>query len=207
MSNQATIRANQSDERLQEVYAQVLAALERLLDDDVSFTELSVRRLAEEAGFSRAKFYIYFPSKAEVLRAMAVQVIAEMLATAQPWWKDEGDVTEPGLRTKLRTVVEAYVPHRNVLAAVVESAAYDPAVREAFDGMMTRATGELADHLRRAQATGGVDAGLDAAMAASWLAWMLERGLADLTSITQDVDGITDSLTTVLWNALYRQEA
>ena len=56
----------------------LLEATERLMDDGTTFTELSVDRLASEAGISRATFYVYFEDKADLLRLLAARVLAEL---------------------------------------------------------------------------------------------------------------------------------
>ena len=50
-------------ERREQIERRLLDATERLMADGASFTELSVDRLATEAGISRASFYIYFEDK------------------------------------------------------------------------------------------------------------------------------------------------
>jgi AcrR family transcriptional regulator len=46
-------------ERREQIERLLLDATERLMADGASFTELSVDRLATEAGISRASFYVY----------------------------------------------------------------------------------------------------------------------------------------------------
>lgn len=45
--------------------AQVMRTLERLLDSGDVFSEISVQRILEEAGVSRATFYAHFDSKSD----------------------------------------------------------------------------------------------------------------------------------------------
>ncbi|HEY5854151.1 MAG TPA: helix-turn-helix domain-containing protein, partial [Aldersonia sp.] len=52
----------------------MLAATERLMESGTSFTELSVDRLASEAGISRPTFYVYFEDKGDVLRRLAERI-------------------------------------------------------------------------------------------------------------------------------------
>jgi len=60
-------------ERREEIERQLLDATERLMAAGASFTELSVDRLATEAGISRASFYIYFEDKGYLLRRLTGQ--------------------------------------------------------------------------------------------------------------------------------------
>ena len=65
-------------ERREEIERQLLDATERLMAAGASFTELSVDRLATEAGISRASFYIYFEDKGHLLRRLTGQVFADL---------------------------------------------------------------------------------------------------------------------------------
>ena len=71
-------------ERRDQIERRLLDATERLMNDGASFTELSVDRLATEAGISRASFYIYFEDKGYLLRRLATQVFDDLIRAAQP---------------------------------------------------------------------------------------------------------------------------
>ena len=73
-------------ERRDQIERRLLDATERLMNDGASFTELSVDRLATEAGISRASFYIYFEDKGYLLRRLATQVFDDLIRAAQLWW-------------------------------------------------------------------------------------------------------------------------
>ena len=84
-------------ERREQIERQLLDATERLMADGASFTELSVDRLATEAGISRASFYIYFEDKGHLLRRLAGQVFDDLADAAERWWgvarrRDPADV-------------------------------------------------------------------------------------------------------------------
>src|SRR5579862_1906750 len=80
-----TARNNRSKRR-DEIRVKLLVAVERLLDEGHGFTELSVERLATEAGVSRSTFYVYFEDKADLLRAWLTGIIAEVYEAAKDWW-------------------------------------------------------------------------------------------------------------------------
>src|ERR1044071_1389315 len=73
-------------ERREQIERDLLSATERLMRDGTSFTELSVDRLATEAGISRASFYIYFEDKGYLLRRLASQVLGDLTASGERWW-------------------------------------------------------------------------------------------------------------------------
>ena len=72
--------------RREEVEAKLLAAVERLLESGESYTEISVERLAREAGVARSTFYVYFNDKGHLLQKLTEDVIADFLVAASGWW-------------------------------------------------------------------------------------------------------------------------
>jgi AcrR family transcriptional regulator len=192
-------------ERREQIERQLLDATERLMADGASFTELSVDRLATEAGISRASFYIYFEDKGDLLRRLAGQVFEDLADAAERWWgvsrrRDPADVL--GAMTGL---VASYRRHQPMLIALNEMAGYDAAVgttyREILDAIATR----LAAVIREGQNDGFIRRELSADTAASALTWMAER------TCQQNLPGSPDSkdpklaetLTQIVWGALY----
>ena len=78
------VQANRYRRRAK-IEKQLLEATERLMSEGLAFTELSVERLATEAGFSRATFYVYFQDKGQLLRRLTEQIFAEFLDGARTW--------------------------------------------------------------------------------------------------------------------------
>src|SRR5689334_16271587 len=110
--------------------------------DGASFTELSVDRLATEAGISRASFYVYFEDKGDLLRRLAGQVFDDLTAAAERWWgvsrrRDPADV-----HAAMTGLVASYRRHQPLLVALNEMAGYDAAVgatyREILAAIATR---------------------------------------------------------------------
>ena len=121
-------------ERREQIERQLLDATERLMADGASFTELSVDRLATEAGISRASFYIYFEDKGDLLRRLAGQVFDDLAAAAERWWgvsrrRDPADVL-----AAMSGLVASYRHHQPLLVALNEMAAYDAAGRRHLSG-------------------------------------------------------------------------
>src|SRR5881628_1602946 len=73
-------------ERRGQIERSLLDATERLMADGASYTELSVDRLATEAGISRATFYIYFEDKGHLLRRLTRQVFDDLAGSGEKWW-------------------------------------------------------------------------------------------------------------------------
>src|SRR5881397_2160695 len=115
-----------------EIGRRLLVAVEELLGDGESFTEVSVERLVTEAGISRSTFYVYFEDKGDLLQALTADVMTEVIDAARAWWElppgaDRGDV-----EAAMRGIVATYRCHKTLMAAVVEASSYDARVRERF---------------------------------------------------------------------------
>jgi AcrR family transcriptional regulator len=191
--------------RREEIRTRLLAAVESLLADGESFTELSVERLASLAGVSRSTFYVYFEDKGELIRAWLTDISSRLEVAAAGWWALDAGARWQDLRAALDLVVTVYRPHATLMAAAFDAAAYDPGVRRQVETMMQRNVAGLRKHIRSGQAAGTVDARIPAAETAAWLTWMAERGLQQLVhgASEAEIDGLVDGYTWIVWNTLY----
>jgi AcrR family transcriptional regulator len=200
-------RTNQSSraQRREEIRDRLGTAAEQLMADGESYTELSVERIVREAGISRATFYVYFEDKGDLLQALAVNFIERMIGAAAAWWSLPADATRMDLRDAMRAIIDAYQPHKVVMAAVVEVASYDAGLRELFGDLLNQTIGAVAQHIATGQAGGYVESGLDPERTAAWLTWMAERGLYQLVApaTTATVEKLLDAMTDITWNTLY----
>jgi len=71
-------------ERRDQIRHALLDAVEQLLEEGESFTELSVERLVSRAQISRSTFYVYFEDKGDLLSAWLTEIISELTAAAGP---------------------------------------------------------------------------------------------------------------------------
>jgi AcrR family transcriptional regulator len=199
-----TSKPSRRSQRRDEIRGALLTAVEDLLKEE-RYTDVSVGRLVQAAGVSRSTFYVHFEDKGELLRALTEDAIAELIASARVWWDLPAGATKDDVRAALGRLVDTYVAHRMLLAAVVEAATYDERVRERFGEMLQQAVAGLAAHIRAGQRDGYVRADLDADGVAAWLTWMAERGLfalvgpADASTRARLVDALTEILVNVLY--------
>src|SRR3954463_4716018 len=104
-------------ERREQIERRLLDATERLMAQGASFTELSVDRLATEAGMSRASFYIYFEDKGHLLRQLAGQVFAELADAGERWWSVAQRHQRGDVFAALSAIVASYRRHQPLLIA------------------------------------------------------------------------------------------
>jgi TetR/AcrR family transcriptional regulator, ethionamide resistance regulator len=187
----------------------LLTATERLMQDEgLAFTELSVDRLANEAGISRATFYVYFEDKGQLLRLLARKVMDEISGAARRWWQIADRRDPNDLRAAIRSIVHTYRKHSVLMAAVVETASYDAAVAAEFDELI----GEIRDSTREVIESGqeaGAVRSLPTTQVASALTWMVERVCHQMvrSASADDDELVIEALTQIIWNTLYLEPA
>ena len=192
-------------ERREQIERQLLDATDRLMADGTSFTELSVDRLATEAGISRASFYIYFEDKGDLLRRLARQVFGDLTEDAAQWWTVAGRRDPADIRTAMTRIIASYRRHQPVLIALNEMAGYDAAVGETYRELLTGIGEQFAGVIAAGQADGSIRATLPAATTASSLVWMVERVCQqNLPSRPSSYDDeLAGTLTEIIRGALY----
>ncbi|WP_205873832.1 TetR/AcrR family transcriptional regulator [Mycobacterium camsae] len=192
-------------QRREHMESRLLEATERLMGDGASFTELSVDRLAGEAGISRASFYIYFEDKGHLLRRLAAAVFDDLAAAGERWWS-VADQRDPGdLRAAIAGIVATYRHHQPVLVALSEMAGYDPATAQTYRDLLTAISQRVHRVIDSGQADGSIRRGLPAAATASALTLMVERACQlNLPGQPAEYDAeLTDTLVEIIWAALY----
>jgi hypothetical protein len=78
-------------------------------------------------------------------------------------------------------------------------------VRAQYAGVMEHRFDDMSTSFRDQQLAGLIAPDLDVEAVAPWLAWMIERGLYQLTSDPEKVAEHLDGMTTVVWETLYER--
>lgn len=191
------------DDRRAELERRLLAATERLMAGGLAFTEVSVDRLATEAGISRATFYVYFADKGHLLRLLARRVLTEPLAVAEARWR-EPVRDAGGVLSAIREIIALFRTHQRLLTAIVETAGYDEAVAGEYRALHENIAAGLRAAIERDQATGHIRP-LPAAETAAALTWMVERTCHQtLHDAPPEADErLARALSELIWGALY----
>ncbi|MDT5263943.1 MAG: TetR/AcrR family transcriptional regulator, ethionamide resistance regulator [Mycobacterium sp.] len=192
-------------ERRERIERQLLDATERLMADGTSFTELSVDRLATEAGISRASFYIYFEDKGHLLRSLTGQVFGDLANAGERWWSVAQRRDPRDVLAAMSGIVASYRQHQPLLVALNEMAGYDPQVGATYREILTAISGRVAAVIEEGQGDGVIRLEVSAATAASALTWMVERTCQqNLPGRPPSYDAeLADTLTQIVWGALY----
>ena len=182
----------------------LLGSLEELLETE-SFIEISIERLVQHAGVSRSGFYLHFSDKSDLLQAVATSVMSDLFVTAQSWWDLPARASRADLSQAIHLIVESYLPHRRLLAAVVETASYDAIVEQQYGMLMSQARDRVSESIRRAQETGDAREEVDTVRVATWITWMIERGLYRLvaTAEPQEREVLEAAVAEIIWRTVY----
>jgi len=192
-------------ERREQIERRLLAATDRLMHAGASFTELSVDRLATEAGISRASFYIYFEDMGHLLRRLTGQVFEDLAGGARRWW-DVADRLDPDdLYAGMAEIIAGYRRHQPLLIALNEMAGYDQQVGSTYAETLEAISAQLQRVIETGQAAGWVRPHLPAATTARALTWMVERTCHQTLPSQPPADDpqLARTLTEIIWGALY----
>ncbi|HEY6577614.1 MAG TPA: TetR/AcrR family transcriptional regulator [Mycobacterium sp.] len=192
-------------ERREQIERRLLDATERLMADGASFTELSVDRLATEAGISRASFYIYFQDKGHLLRRLTGQVFDDLAKDGDRWWSVAQRRRPTDVRAAVTAIIASYRRHQPLLLAINEMAAYDAMVGANYNEVLGDIATRMAAVIEQGQQDGAIRADLPAATTASSLTLMVERAChQNLPGRPQSYDAeLATTLTQIIWGALY----
>jgi AcrR family transcriptional regulator len=187
--------------------ARTLETVEDLLRDGESFTELSVERIASEAGLSRSTFYLYFRDKTDLILRLAESLKAGTFDAGEDWGPD-------GLEWVARSyyrIIRNYRGRTATLAAVLEVAGYDTSVREMLAAHQQRFIDRMTARLADEQRAGRAAADMDPALAARTMIWSGEHVIATYVISTPDNDEMDTRMATELaashWYGTYHRPA
>jgi AcrR family transcriptional regulator len=197
----------QPSKRRAETETAVLGAVERLLIDGASFTELSVQRIAEDAGVARSTFYLCFQDKTEVLLRLTSSMKDELFAMGEGWRPVGPDGGLDGLIAVFTRQLEYYRERAPLLAAIDEVTAYDEALRHESLQSLARFTKRTITRLREEQRAGRLAPGVDPVTAGQVLTWSGEQAIARQVGIGERKDDakVARALAELQWFGTYRR--
>jgi AcrR family transcriptional regulator len=179
---------------------QILAATRRLLAAGGPVARLSVERIVAEAGVSRATFYVCFPDKHAVIATLAEEALswrgeihAEVLS--------DPALTHDRLDGMMRAIVSHWQHNRPVLAAIIELAEHDPAMREPWRAAVNQIAEQAAEQFHTRWAA-SPDQPPDPDTMAAAFTWMLERCCHQLVTDDASAQAVALTMSEILWRTL-----
>jgi AcrR family transcriptional regulator len=191
------------DDRRDEIRGSLSQAVERLLESGESYSELSVGRLCEVTGISRATFYQYFDGKGDLLSQLAEAMLRDV-AEGEFWWQLPADSDGEALRGSFGQMFDMYREHRAVMRSLSEAAAHDAAMDARLRAIVGWGIDRTAAFIQAGIDAGGISSDIDPRPTAEWLCWMFERGLYHIADDVDEeqLDGMLTAITRLLENAL-----
>ncbi|HTK63247.1 MAG TPA: TetR/AcrR family transcriptional regulator [Pseudonocardia sp.] len=189
----------------QALVSKLMAAVEALLSDGASYTDLSVDEILARTDVPRSTFYYHFRDKGELLIAVSADATAQIVAVSEGLYRDGLHRSRRDFTAAVQETARAWLAHEPLMSALAEMAAYNPAVKEQFLAGWQAARQRVADHIVAGQAAGFVRPDLHPDHVAGWLTWMAERGIAMLAwpASGDRVHEVVDGLATAVWHTLY----
>jgi AcrR family transcriptional regulator len=184
-----------------------MATLERLLDAGEPFSGLSVQRIIEEAGVSRATFYAHFTGKSDVLVRLTGELRKSLLTLARQWDPAAGEDGADRLARFFEEVIAIHRAHRGVLTAVREAASYDPAIGDFYTADLEALDEAVLRTLLSEQAAGSTPAGLDAVAASRIIVWGGNQAIAHHIAVDEGSGdaALARELDRIWWYGAYRR--
>jgi AcrR family transcriptional regulator len=164
-------RSRRSSNR-REVEQDILTAVEQLLGQGLSYTEIPVQQIIEKAGVARSTFYVLFPDKTALLMRMSESVMEEIYADGKEFFLVPASDGPPALARRLQRFFRLW-KGRPVLRALLEVAAYDPIVSDAWRSLIGRVIEDVTPLLEEEKQAGHLPADLDVPLTLELISHML----------------------------------
>ena len=164
-------------ERREAIEQALLEAVERLLAEGWSYTELPVQRIAEEAGIARSTFYVHFVDKGQLIARVADRIYDEVFATSFTWFAGDHRGGPDALAATLGELIALHRTHFPVLQAVTEAASYEPTVGKAYRSRISTFAAGMQARLEAARDAGQLNPDVDLVSTAEIMCWMAERAI------------------------------
>ncbi len=176
----------------------ILDGTTRLLDGGASLAGLSINRIAEESGVSRATFYLHFGDKRALIARLAETELRAFESVTDPFIDDPNAGREK-LADVTRKLAGVWRDHAGVLSSLIELAEYDADSREQWQTIIQAVAANLAPAIRARRTD------LDEAQVITLsevIAWTGERSMHQMIgreASQQQIDRVAEGLTEAIW--------
>jgi AcrR family transcriptional regulator len=188
------------DRRLRraETEQRILDGTVELLDAGASLAGLSVNRIAETSGVSRATFYLHFADKRQLVQRLGETELFAFQRVTESFLSD-ASAGRAELAKTIDELITLWRSHAGVLSSLIEMAEYDADSRETWQGIILSVAASIAPAVRERRPE------LDEPMVLTLseiLAWTGERSLHQMVGRgASDDQGrlVADGLTEAVW--------
>lgn len=192
-----SVQRRVGEDRRAATRAKILAAARELLAAGEPMAVMTVARVAQEAGVSRATFYLHFPDKRELTDALARDLFAQWTPIAGPLMTD-AKPTRERIAGAVSAVVAAWREHAGTLAGLIEVAEYDADARRSWRAAIDEVASTIAGWLAVVRSDLSPER---AGLLAQVIAWGAERSLHQLMQDDPATDvPLAEALTELVWS-------
>ncbi|RHW25723.1 TetR/AcrR family transcriptional regulator [Nocardioides immobilis] len=196
-SSPLTVQARSGARRREATKARVVEATRRLLMDGEAYADLSMERIAKEAGVSRATLYLHFGDKRDILAQIAEEIVEQRFALGAEVLADP-EIDRETLRTIVTDMTHRWMADAPLHSAIITLAEQDPDVRQLWVDAIHEVGAMGADLMRRHWGD-GPSAAPDPDTIGQVLAWMFERSAHQLARDPEDEARVADAVSEVVW--------
>lgn len=138
------------DRRLRraETEQRILDGTIELLDAGASLAGLSVNRIVEASGVSRATFYLHFTDKRQLVQRLGETELFAFQAVTASFLSDASAGREE-LANTVNEMVALWRSHAGVLSSLIEMAEYDAESRETWQSIVQSVAATIAPAIRQ----------------------------------------------------------
>lgn len=176
----------------------ILDGTTRLLDAGASLAGLSVNRIVEESGVSRATYYLHFTDKRGLVNRLAERELTAFEELTESFLEDP-EAGRDELAAVAREMVDMWRAHAGVLSSLIELSEYDAESREAWQAVIAA----VAEPIRVAISDRRPDLNdSEVANVSQVVAWAGERSMHQMLgrdATDQRAEEVAAALTEVIW--------
>ncbi len=184
-----------------ETEQRILDATITLLDSGASLAGLSVNRIVEAAGVSRATFYLHFGDKRALVSRLAATELREFQRVTATFISEPAAGREK-LAASAEEIVSLWRAHAGVLSSLIELAEYDAETREDWQSVIKAVGDAIAPAIRERDPR---LSDREVATIAEVMAWTGERALHQMVgrdATDEQAARVAQGLTEIMWRVL-----
>jgi AcrR family transcriptional regulator len=184
--------------RRAETEQRILEGTIELLDAGASLAGLSVNRIAQASGVSRATFYLHFADKRQLVQRLGETELFAFQRVTESFLSDPS-AGRTELATTFDELVALWRSHAGVLSSLIEMAEYDADSRETWQAIVQSVGASIAPAVRERRPE------LDEPMVQTLseiLAWTGERSMHQMVgrdATSAQARSVAEGLTEAVW--------
>lgn len=201
----SSVQALSGARRREATQTALVDATRRLLLSGETYSSLYVERIAQEAGVSRATFYLNFADKKEVMIRLAYEIVEQRFVIGAELLADP-DIGRETLVAIVTDMVRRWTEDAPLLHAIIELAEQDSTMRQTWVDAVHQ-VGAMGAKLMRARWGDSRAAFADPETLGQVLAWMFERSAHQLTREPHRRAEVTEAVAEVVWRVFEHKPA